>query len=76
MSRGQPQAPSVEVEAKELRAALHTLASFSGKGEAVLRHEDGELIIELGGSSVSVPASGGWQGRARLAGESRCAKVS
>lgn len=64
------QVPRLTVKARSLRAALRTLAKSSPVVSlAVVREEDGELVIEIGGTRVGVKARGTWLGRVRLNGE-------
>jgi len=61
----------LEVGLKEFVEALRRLARTvkpRQAGQAVLRLEDGRLLIRLGGGEVAVPASGRWSGEARVNG--------
>ncbi len=62
--------PRLQIDRAELIQTLNAINKIfttASKAEAVLSFENGTLIIELQGMSVSLPASGEWPGRARIA---------
>lgn len=62
---------AVEVARSELHAVLKSLlklAKGSEKAEAVMTLSDGDLVFDLPGANIGVPASGQWDGAVRFPG--------
>jgi len=69
--------PQLTVGAAALSKALRSLkAAKPSVGQAIFREEDGRLVIELGGTAVTVPATGEWLGRVHLNGKWLLSAVS
>jgi hypothetical protein len=59
----------LQIETAELTAAVTTLRRLirlEKAGEAILSYSDGMLRMAAGGAALSVPATGHWQGEARV----------
>lgn len=63
---------ALQVQRSEFAQALRTV-SRAGKGlreaQALLSFEDGDLAIEIAGSSARIPAQGNWPSEVRLPGD-------
>jgi hypothetical protein len=69
---------SLKVDLAELLEGLRLLARTvkpAKAGEAILRYEDGQFVVRLGGGEISAAATGRWPGEARLGGESLLAAM-
>jgi hypothetical protein len=61
----------LDVDLKEFTDGLRTLARTvkpAKAGEAILRFEDGQLVIRVGGGEIAIAATGRWSGEARVNG--------
>jgi hypothetical protein len=61
----------LDVDRGELSEGLRRLArhvKLARAGEAILRLEDGRLVIQAGGGEISAAATGRWPGEARVSG--------
>ena len=68
---GQAVMAQLDVDRRELSEGLRRLArhiKLAKAGEAILRFEDGRLVIRIGGGEIVATATGRWPGEARVSG--------